>query len=95
MFALLIIVIDFLFRILEAVLVIRVIISWLPISGNNQFVNLLYRVTEPILVPIRKILNKTPLGHNVMFDLSPIFAFLALGILRNILYSILSNIVVK
>jgi uncharacterized protein YggT (Ycf19 family) len=47
------------------------------------------------LVPIRKILNKTPLGRNVMFDLSPIFAFLALGILRNILYSILSNIAVK
>lgn len=91
----LLIAIDFLFRIIETVLVIRVIISWLPLSGNNQFVNLLYRVTEPILSPIRKIINKTPLGNYVMFDLSPIFAFLAIGILRNILWSIFSNIAVK
>ena len=32
---------------------VRVIISWLPISRDNQLIRALYQLTEPILAPIR------------------------------------------
>lgn len=80
-----IIVIDYILRLFEAVLVIRAIVSWLPISHGNRLIELLYKVTEPILIPIRKLLNKTPLGNNMMFDLSPVAAFLLIELIRIII----------
>ncbi len=78
-------IIDYLLRFVEAILVIRVVISWVPQMANNQFVDLLYKFTEPILKPCRSILSKTPLGKNMMFDVSPIFAFVAIEIIRTII----------
>lgn len=75
---------DYLFRFMEAVIVIRVIISWFPVPRNNKFVELLFRVTEPVLLRIRDLLSRTPLGQNMMFDFSPIVVFLAIEILRYI-----------
>jgi len=75
---------DYLFRFMEAVIVIRAIISWFPVSRDNKFVELLYRVTEPVLIRIRDMLARTPLGQNMMIDISPIVAFFAIEILRYI-----------
>jgi YggT family protein len=40
-------------------------LSWFPVNPQNQFVRLLYRVTEPLLEPVRRILPRTG-----MIDLS-------------------------
>lgn len=56
------------------ILIIRVLISWVNPDPYNFLVQLLYRITEPILSPFRRII---PLG-GIGIDLSPIFAMLAL-----------------
>lgn len=56
------------------ILIIRVLISWVSPDPYNFIVQLLYRITEPILSPFRRII---PLGR-IGIDLSPIFAMLAL-----------------
>ena len=59
--------------ILYWLILIRALISWVNPDPYNPIVQFLYKTTEPILYPIRKIL---PLGFSIGIDISPIIAFL-------------------
>jgi YggT family protein len=61
----------------------RVILSWFPISRGSPMetvYSFLYRVTEPVLGPVRRALP--PMGG---FDLSPIVVMVGLQLLGNAL----------
>ncbi len=70
-------------------LVVRVVMSWFPISPNGPaetVAGFLYMVTDPVLVPLRRLLP--PVRMRAMaLDLSPIVAFFGLSVLRGILCS--------
>lgn len=68
------------FLILRTALLIRVVISWLPVSPYSPWVRWAFALTEPILRPIRSVIPT--LG---MFDLSPLIAYFVLGLLENLL----------
>lgn len=53
------------------ILLVRVLISWVSPSPYNPIVQFLYRATEPVLEPIRRVM---PPMTGV--DLSPLVAFL-------------------
>lgn len=38
---------------------LRSLLSWFPISQDNELSRLLYRVTEPLLEPVRRMLPRT------------------------------------
>jgi YggT family protein len=78
-----------LLEIIKYTVLVRVIISWLPIPKENQLIRLLYQITEPILSPIRNIIAKSSFGKNMMIDFSPILAFILISVLENILARIL------
>jgi len=59
----------YLCRILIYIILIRVLLSWFPVSRRNVFVSLLDDVTEPILAPLRRVVPR--LG---MFDITPLIA---------------------
>jgi len=66
-----------LFRLYEIIVVIRVLFSWIDIDEDHPAVRWIYRVTEPLLGPIRQVLP------NVMgIDFSPFLLLLALSILQ-------------
>ena len=70
-------------------LVVRVVMSWFPISPNGPaetVAGFLYMVTDPVLVPLRRILPPVRMGAMAL-DLSPIVAFFGLSVLRGILCS--------
>ncbi len=82
------VVIDVVFQVLWWAILIRVLLSWLPMANiridpYNPAVRLLYAVTDPILEPLRRF---TTIG---MIDLSPLVALLLLDFLRQILISML------
>ena len=64
--------------ILTWIIIIRALISWVNPDPYNQIVQFLYRVTEPILMPIRRILPA--MGG---FDLSPIVALVGIMFIRS------------
>ncbi len=70
----------------ELLILIRVIISWLPI-GHNRFAEILYMMTEPVLAPIRRLLDGAMGSRRIMFDFSPIIAFLLIGLIKNLIAS--------
>ena len=70
-------------------LVVRVVMSWFPISPNGPaetVAGFLYMVTDPVLVPLRRILPPVRMGAMAL-DLSPIVAGFCLSVLRVILCS--------
>ncbi len=61
----------------------RIVLSWFPPSGPGALETirmLLFRITEPVLAPIRNLLPPVRIGA-MGLDLSPLIVFLVLEIL--------------
>ncbi len=61
----------------------RIVLSWFPPSGAGILETirlLLFRITEPVLAPIRNLLPPVRVG-GMGLDLSPLIVFLVLEIL--------------
>ena len=74
------------FNILYFLLVVRIILSWFGVNPYNEIVQILYKITEPILAPFRRL----PLRAGFI-DFSPIVAFMVLWFLRNFIVGVLSH----
>lgn len=69
-----------LFELIKLILIVRILLTWFPnIDWYKQPFKFLQNVTDPILEPFKRIIP--PLGG---FDLSPIVAFLVLGMIETI-----------
>ena len=73
-----------LFELYSFVLLARVLIGWFQVDPYNPIVQLLYRLTEPLLAPIRRLLPQT-----AMLDFSPIVGFIVIRLAEEIVVSIL------
>ncbi len=80
------------FEILKIAIIIRCFLSWIPHSPYNSVIKIIYDVTEPILKPFRMIKIG---GPNMMLDLSPIFAFLALTVIQTYLLYPIFNMIAR
>ena len=68
------------FNILKIALLVRVVSSWLPISPYSKWISWSFRLTEPILAPLRRVIPT--LGA---FDITPIVAYFLLGLIQSFL----------
>lgn len=78
--------------ILYWLILIRALLSWVNPDPYNPIVQFLYKTTEPILEPIRRIL---PLGLRSGLDISPIVAFLAIIFLQLFLVRTLTEVALR
>lgn len=60
----------------QALIFIRVILSWLPM-GYNPVSEFIFRVTEPMLAPLRRVLPRFG-----MLDLSPMIALVIILVVQ-------------
>ena len=78
--------IDVFFYLIELLIFIRIILSWIPMFGyQNPIGQLIYRLTERILGPCRSMLDKSPLGGGMMLDFSPIIALILMMLVKQLL----------
>ena len=80
------------FQIYSFLILLRVLLSWLNTNPyqptvTHPLVRVLYQVTDPVLVPLQRIVP--PIGGTI--DISPIIALIVLEIARRILISVLSG----
>lgn len=73
-------------NILELLILIECILSWIMPHSTNEYINILKSITNPILEPFRNLQYKV-LGE-LPVDISPMFAILALIFVRKLLYII-------
>ncbi len=65
----------------------RIVLSWFPSSGRGPIETIrevLFRVTEPVLGPVRRLLPMVRIG-GMGLDLSPLVVFLVIEILLTFL----------
>jgi YggT family protein len=66
-----------LLQIYSLLILIRIVFSWGSVSYSNPIMKFLVRATDPLLVPLRRVIP--PLG---IFDISPIVAFLIIWLFQ-------------
>jgi len=80
--------VDIFFEVIYILIFVRIVLSWISLP-NNSFSSLIYSLTEPILGPVRRMLNRSPLGGGMMLDFSPIIALFFMNIAKLVIYSVL------
>ncbi|MGE5596555.1 MAG: YggT family protein [Hyphomicrobiales bacterium] len=59
--------------------VARSLLSWFPIDQSSSLYQMLYRTTEPIIEPLRRMMPQTG-----MIDLSPLAAIIVLIVMAQV-----------
>lgn len=85
-------ILEIVLTVLYWLILIRALISWVNPDPYNQIVQFLYKVTEPILYPIRKLL---PLGLRSGIDISPVIAFLAIIFIKSFLVNSILDLAMR
>lgn len=74
-----------LLEIYEILLLARILMSFFPLAPESPMAGVygfLYRVTEPVLGPIRRLIPPIG-GAGMAIDLSPMIVFFVIGLLIN------------
>ena len=69
---------DYILTIANWLIIIRALISWVNPDPSNVIVQFLYKVTEPLLAPFRRLIPAYTIG----IDISPIFALIFIWFLK-------------
>ena len=84
-FALLLSTVRIFLEILQFMMLIRAIMSWIPGLDGSPFSEFLFTLTEWVIAPMRALFDKFGWGNNMMLDL-PFFAtFILLSVVSSIL----------
>jgi YggT family protein len=70
-------------QILTWSIIARALLSWFPIDQSSPLIQMLYRVTEPIIEPIRRVMPGSG-----MLDLSPMVAIIVLIVMEQMVASV-------
>ena len=72
--------VDIAFQVYMALMMARILLSWVKHNPYQPVIRFIYETTEPVLGFFRKIIP--PIG---MIDISPIVAFFVLGMLKSLI----------
>jgi len=75
------------FEILAMLIIIRVLLSWFPHNQYHPLFQILLKITEPILLPIRSLIPAV--GG---MDLSPIIIIFIIKVMQNFIISFLISL---
>ena len=73
---------------LQLFMLARAVLSWLPFDEESPLQKFVFTVTEPVIIPIRAVLEKSEKIASLPIDLSFIVAYFVLIILSSLLPSV-------
>jgi len=76
----------------EIILIARVLVSWLRL-GDHPIVGFLHAITEPVLRPIRTLIDKSIFGGRkggMILDISPLIAFMIISLIQQFINTYLA-----
>lgn len=71
--------------ILQLLMMFRAILSWLPIDEDSNIANFIYAMTEPVIYPVRLVLERFDAINDLPIDISFIVAFILLSVVQMLL----------
>lgn len=83
-------IVSLVFQAYQFLILIRVLLSWVNVNPygraiNHPLIDLLYRLTDPVLEPLRRLIP--PIGG--MLDITPIVAMILLEVVRQVIVRLL------
>ena len=84
-------ILDYILTAINWLVIIRALLSWVSPDPYNPIVQFLYKVTEPILAPFRRLMP----AHSIGLDISPIFALIFIWFLKLFLVRTLFGIAMR
>lgn len=70
---------------LQLLMMLRAVISWLPVDEDSNLVTFLYTMTEPLIMPVRALLSRFEALEDMPIDISFLIAFMLLSLIQIIL----------
>ncbi len=74
-----------LLEVLQLAMLIRAVLSWLPIADDSKFESFIYGITEPIIYPVRAVLDRFESISALPVDIPFFVTYLLLMLLSAIL----------
>ncbi len=71
--------------VLEMLMIVRMLLSWMPVDDDSPVVNFVFAMTEPLILPVRIILERSATVQALPIDLSFFVVFVLLGIIQTAL----------
>jgi YggT family protein len=71
-------------RVYSVLIIVRAVLSWISPDPRNPLVLMVYRLTEPVLAPVR---NALPIMGGM--DFSPLIVLVAIQVLERVLVQML------
>ena len=84
-------ILSYLLTVINWMIIIRVLLSWVNPDPYNGVVRFLYGITEPMLAPFRRILP----AYSIGIDFSPIFALLTVWFIKLFLVRTLFGVAMR
>ncbi len=66
-------------------MLLRAILSWLPFDDDSPLVRFTYAVTEPLIIPIRSLLERSKSVQMLPIDLSFFVTYILLSVIQGLL----------
>lgn len=70
--------VNLLLTVLQLLMFVRAIASWIMPDGDNAFINFVNTVTEPLIYPVRALLERFEFVRNMPIDISFFVTYLIL-----------------
>ncbi len=77
--------VTFLLSALEILMLIRAILSWIPVDEDSALERFVYAVTEPVILPVRSLLERSERIASLPIDLSFLITYFLLIIVQFLL----------
>ncbi len=73
---------------LQLIMLLRAIMSWLPFDDSSPLFRFVYIVTEPVILPVRNIMDKIGFLSGLPIDLSFLVTYMLLSFVLYLLPSV-------
>jgi len=74
-------------RVLDIAMLVRMLMSWFPVFSDNIFGEFVYFITEPLIMPFRKLLERFEWVQNCPLDIAYFVTFFILSLVSDVLTS--------
>lgn len=76
---------DGILMILQIAMLVRAVMSWFPM-GENIVSDIAYAITEPVIIPVRRFMERFESVRNFPIDISFFITFMIISVLSTVLF---------
>ncbi|MBE6708670.1 MAG: YggT family protein [Ruminococcaceae bacterium] len=77
---------DGIVTLLQIAMLVRAVVSWFPGGEDSVIGFVAYTISEPVVIPVRKVLEKFESVRNFPIDMSFFVAFMLVSIMSSVFF---------